>query len=44
MEKRRYCAAFSVNNGDVLRDAAVAGLGLVVLPTFGVGERLRRAR
>ena len=28
----------SVNNGDVLRDAAVAGLGLVVLPTFLVGE------
>ena len=28
----------SVNNGDVLRDAAVAGLGLVVLPTFVVGE------
>jgi DNA-binding transcriptional LysR family regulator len=28
----------SVNNGDVLRDAAVAGLGLVVLPTFLVGK------
>lgn len=27
-----------VNNGDVLRDAAVAGLGLVVLPTFVVGD------
>ena len=23
-----------VNNGDVLRDAAIAGLGLVALPTF----------
>jgi DNA-binding transcriptional LysR family regulator len=27
-----------VNNGDVLLEAAVAGLGLVVLPTFLVGE------
>jgi len=27
-----------VNNGDVLRDAAMAGLGLVVLPTFVVGD------
>lgn len=27
-----------VNNGDVLRDAAIAGLGLVVLPTFLVGD------
>ncbi len=27
-----------VNNGDVLRDAAVAGLGLIVLPTFIVGD------
>ncbi len=27
-----------VNNGEVLRDAAVAGLGLVVLPTFVVGD------
>lgn len=27
-----------VNNGEVLRDGAVAGLGLVVLPTFVVGD------
>jgi DNA-binding transcriptional LysR family regulator len=27
-----------VNNGDVLRDAAVAGLGLIVLPTFIVSD------
>jgi DNA-binding transcriptional LysR family regulator len=31
-----------VNNGDVLRDAAIAGLGLVVLPTFIVSDALRR--
>ena len=30
-----------VNNGDVLRDAAIAGIGLVVLPTFIVSEALR---
>jgi DNA-binding transcriptional LysR family regulator len=28
------------NNGDVLCDAAVAGLGVVVLPTFIVGDAL----
>lgn len=28
----------AVNNGDVLRDAAVAGLGLIVLPTFIVSD------
>jgi DNA-binding transcriptional LysR family regulator len=27
-----------VNNGEVLRDAAIAGLGLIVLPTFIVSE------
>jgi DNA-binding transcriptional LysR family regulator len=31
-----------VNNGDVLRDAAIAGLGLVALPTFIVSEALQR--
>ncbi|WP_049623234.1 LysR family transcriptional regulator [Frateuria defendens] len=29
------------NNGEVVRDAAIAGLGLVHLPTFIVGEALR---
>jgi DNA-binding transcriptional LysR family regulator len=28
----------SVNNGDALREAAIAGLGLVVLPTFLIGD------
>ncbi len=31
-----------VNNGDVLRDAAIRGVGLVVLPSFIVSEALRR--
>jgi DNA-binding transcriptional LysR family regulator len=32
------------NNGEVMRDAAVAGLGLVVLPTFIVGDAIRQGR
>lgn len=30
-----------VNNGDVMRDAALAGLGVALLPTFIVGPELR---
>ena len=33
-----------VNNGDVLRDAAIAGLGLVALPTFIVSEAIQRGK
>ncbi|MFO1047058.1 MAG: LysR family transcriptional regulator [Geminicoccaceae bacterium] len=33
--------AFCVNNGDVLRAAAQAGLGIVLLPTFICGDALR---
>jgi DNA-binding transcriptional LysR family regulator len=44
--KERYPAVlarrFSVNNGEVLRDAAIAGLGLVVLPTFITWRALAR--
>ncbi|MCV9965367.1 LysR family transcriptional regulator [Pararhizobium sp. BT-229] len=29
---------FGVNNGDMLRDATVAGLGIALAPTFAVGE------
>lgn len=36
----RYLA----NNGDVLRDAAIAGLGLVQLPTFIVGDDIAAGR
>ena len=33
-----------VNNGDVLRTAAIAGLGIVLLPTFIVSDDLRAGR
>jgi DNA-binding transcriptional LysR family regulator len=36
----RYCA----NNGDVLRDAALAGLGLVQLPTFIIQPEVDQGR
>ena len=35
---------FRVNNGDALRSAAVAGLGLAYLPSFIVGDDLRTGR
>jgi DNA-binding transcriptional LysR family regulator len=31
-----------VNNGDMLRDAALAGLGVALLPTFLVGDAIRQ--
>jgi len=34
-------AALRVNNGDMMRDAALAGLGLALLPSFIVGDELR---
>lgn len=34
----------TVNNGDVMRDAAIAGLGLVLLPLFIVADALRDGR
>lgn len=34
----------SVNNGDSLRAAAVAGWGVILEPTFQVGEELRQGR
>ncbi|WP_426954451.1 LysR family transcriptional regulator [Muricoccus radiodurans] len=30
-----------VNNGDMMRDAAIAGVGIALLPTFIVGEAIR---
>ncbi|MOA42264.1 LysR substrate binding domain protein [compost metagenome] len=33
-----------VNNGEVLRDAAMAGLGITYLPTFIVGSALKDGR
>jgi DNA-binding transcriptional LysR family regulator len=32
------------NNGDLLRDAAIAGMGITYLPTFIVGEALKDGR
>jgi DNA-binding transcriptional LysR family regulator len=40
-ESVRPRTALRVNNGDVMRDAALAGLGLALLPTFIVGPDLR---
>jgi DNA-binding transcriptional LysR family regulator len=37
----RAGARLSVNNGDMLRDAAVAGLGIALLPMFVAGEAIR---
>jgi DNA-binding transcriptional LysR family regulator len=37
---QRPVAALRVNNGDMMRDAALAGLGLALLPSFIVGEAL----
>ncbi|NMJ44151.1 LysR family transcriptional regulator [Roseomonas sp. JC162] len=40
----RARAALAVNNGDVMRDAAEAGLGIAMLPSFIAGEALRAGR
>ena len=34
-------AALRVNNGDLIRDAAIAGLGLAMLPSFIAGQDVR---
>ncbi|MBT8082786.1 MAG: LysR family transcriptional regulator [Gammaproteobacteria bacterium] len=40
----RVSGGFSANNGDALRLAALAGRGLVLQPTFIVGEDIRAGR
>lgn len=35
---------FSANNGELIRDAAIAGLGVAYLPTFIVGEDIKQGR
>ena len=40
----RISGCLEANNGDALRDAAVAGLGVYLAPTFIVGEDLRAGR
>ncbi len=37
----RPAVALRVNNGDMMRDAVLAGLGLALLPTFVIGAELR---
>jgi DNA-binding transcriptional LysR family regulator len=37
-------AALVVNNGDMIRDAALAGLGIALLPVFIVGAELKKGR
>jgi DNA-binding transcriptional LysR family regulator len=36
--------ALGINNGDVLRDAAIAGLGIALLPAFIAGPAIREGR
>jgi DNA-binding transcriptional LysR family regulator len=38
---KRPATALRVNNGDMMRDAALAGLGLALLPGFIVGDELK---
>ena len=40
----RARAALILNNGDLMRDAAIAGLGITLLPIFIVSEAIRDAR
>ncbi len=37
----RPAAALRVNNGDMMRDAALAGLGLALLPSFIIGREVK---
>jgi len=37
----RGCAGLRVNNGDMMRDAAIAGVGIALLPTFIAGASLK---
>lgn len=38
------CGRMRANNGDLLREAAIAGMGVTYLPTFIVGEALAAGR
>ena len=37
-------AALRVNNGDIMRDAALSGIGIALLPTFIVGSDIASGR
>ena len=41
MHKFDVTGTLSTNNGEVLRDAAIEGIGLTLLPTFIVADALR---
>lgn len=41
IETVRAPIALRVNNGDMMRDAAIAGLGIALMPTFIVGPAIR---
>ena len=43
-ESVRVAARFTANNGDVLRQAAVDGMGIILSPSFLVGDDLRAGR
>ncbi len=43
-ERVRVKGALSANNGDVLRQAALEGLGLILQPTFSIADDLRAGR
>jgi DNA-binding transcriptional LysR family regulator len=43
-ESVRVAARFTANNGDVLRQAAVDGMGIILSPSFLVGDDLRSGR
>jgi len=40
----RGVASLRVNNGDLIRDAAIAGLGIALMPTFITGEAIRAGK
>ena len=44
IESVRVNGPVCADNGDLLRAAAIAGLGITLLPTFIVGEDIRRGR
>ncbi|HXF67847.1 MAG TPA: substrate binding domain-containing protein [Burkholderiales bacterium] len=43
-EAVRVAGNFTVNNSEALREAALRGLGIALLPTFAVGGELREGR
>ncbi len=44
LQALNVCGRMRVNNGDLLRDTAIAGFGVTYLPTFIVGDALKDGR